>query len=99
MKELTTKNYNKNHMVHLIEDIRIDLLDIEKEIKSVQELRQKEKETPSLLDKEKYRLTMNGIFPTVEHRLKLAINDAEELRDMVKFTLPYSNKFFKDSIK
>ena len=35
MKELTTKNYNKNQMVVLIEDIRTDLLDIEKKIKSV----------------------------------------------------------------
>ncbi len=99
MKELTTKNYNKNQMVVLIEDIRTDLLDIEKKIKSVQELRQKQKETPSVLEQVKYRLTIEGIFPKIDHRLKLAIDGSEELRDMVKNTLPYSNKFFKDSIK
>ncbi len=85
MKELTTKNYNKNLMVDLIEQIRIDLLDIKKNIQVI-------KEGNCIITK-----TINP--PKISHNLESAIDDCEELRDMVKFTLPYSNKFFKDSIK
>ena len=85
MKELTTKNYNKIQMVNLIEDIRTSLLDIEKNIQVIK--------ANSLY------LRKNPIEKEIAHNLKLAIEDSEELRDMVKFTLPYSNKFFKDSIK
>jgi hypothetical protein len=81
MKKLTTKNYNKNRMVDLIEQIRIDLLDIEKNIKVIK------------------ANARHPIENEIAHNLKLAIEDSEELRDMVKNTLPYSNKFFKDSIK
>ena len=37
MKELTTKDYNKNQMVDLIEQIRIDLLHIKNNIQVIKE--------------------------------------------------------------